>query len=116
MSQHREIVMPKALPSTGITPRRSLADVQASAPPAALTPPPAPMAALKAPAAARPVEDDRLSVMLPAAVVRAVKQRALDEGLTLRAVVLRALRADGIAVPDDQIVDRRVEANRRRGK
>lgn len=117
MSQYREIVMPKALPSAGIAPRRSLADVQASAPPAAMPPASTPVPLPKAPtAAARPVEDDRLSVMLPAAVVRAVKLRALDEGLTVRAVVLRALRADGIEVPADEIVDRRVEANRRRGR
>jgi hypothetical protein len=116
MSQYRETVMAKALPSAGIT-RRTLADVQASAPPAAVTPPAGSvsMPAKTAPAA-RPVDDDRLSVMLPAGVVRAVKQRALSEDLTVRAVVLRALRADGFEVADDEIVDRRVEANRRRGR
>ena len=105
--------MPKALPSAGIAPRRTLADVQASAPPAAVPPS---AGSVKTAPAARPVDDDRLSVMLPASVVRAVKQRALDEGLPVRAVVLRALRADGFDVSDDEVVDRRVEANRRRGR
>lgn len=58
--------------------------------------------------------DAQLSVMLPAAIVRAVKIRAAENGETLRATVLRALKADGFKVPDALIVDRRAEANRRR--
>jgi hypothetical protein len=49
----------------------------------------------------------QLSVVLPASIVRAVKIRAAENGDTLRAVVLRALKADGFKVPDREIVDRR---------
>lgn len=58
--------------------------------------------------------DAQLSVVLPASIVRAVKIRAAENGETLRAVVLRALKADGFKVPDREIADRRAEANRRR--
>jgi hypothetical protein len=60
-------------------------------------------------------EEEQLSVVLPADIVRAVKIRAAENGETLRAVVLRALKADGFKVPDREIADRRAEANRRRG-
>ena len=60
-------------------------------------------------------EEAQLSVVLPADIVRAVKIRAAENGETLRAVVLRALKADGFKVPDREITDRRTEANRRRG-
>jgi hypothetical protein len=59
--------------------------------------------------------DAQLSVVLPASIVRAVKIRAAENGETLRAVVLRALRADGFKIPDREITDRRAEANKRRG-
>jgi hypothetical protein len=59
--------------------------------------------------------DAQLSVILPASIVRAVKVRAAERGQTLRATVLRALKADGFKVPEAAIADRRVEANRRRG-
>jgi len=58
--------------------------------------------------------DAQLSVVLPAAIVRAVKVRAAERGETLRETVLRALKADGFKVPDREIADRRAEANRRR--
>ena len=53
--------------------------------------------------------------MLPSAIVRAVKIRAAERGETLRQTVLRALKADGFKIPDREIADRRVEANKRRG-
>lgn len=58
--------------------------------------------------------DTQLSVMLPAGIVRAVKVRAAERGETLRATVLRALKADGFKVADILIADRRVAANKRR--
>lgn len=58
--------------------------------------------------------DVPLSVMLPAGIARAVKVRAAERGETLRATVLRALRADGFKMPDAVITDRRIDANRRR--
>jgi hypothetical protein len=59
-------------------------------------------------------EEAQLSVVLPADIVRAVKIRAAEKGETLRAVVLRALKADGFKVPEREITDRRAEANKRR--
>lgn len=58
--------------------------------------------------------DTQLSVMLPSSVVKAVKIRAVEKGETLRASILRALKADGFSIPDSLIADRRAEANRRR--
>jgi hypothetical protein len=60
--------------------------------------------------------DAQLSVVLPAAIVRAVRVRAAERGETLRETVLRALKADGFKVPDREIVDRRADANRARGR
>jgi hypothetical protein len=60
-------------------------------------------------------KDVQLSVVLPAAIVRAVKVRAADRGETLRGTVLRALKADGFKTPDREIADRRLEANHRAG-
>jgi hypothetical protein len=61
-------------------------------------------------------KDVQLSVVLPASIVRAVKIRAAEDGGTLREIVLRALKADGFKVPDREIADRRIAANKRRGK
>ena len=67
------------------------------------------------PTTPEPETDTQLSVMLPASVVKAVKVRAVEKGETLRASILRALKADGFSIPDSLIADRRAEANRRRG-
>ena len=61
-------------------------------------------------------DDTPLSVMLPAGVVTAVKVRAAERGETLRQTVLRALLADGFKIPAREIVDRRADANRERGR
>jgi hypothetical protein len=66
--------------------------------------------------AAADTEDTPLSVMLPAAIVRAVKVRAAERGETLRQTVLRALLADGFKITDREIVDRRADANKERGR
>ncbi len=60
--------------------------------------------------------DAWLSVRLPPALVRAVKIRAATRGETLRATILRALKADGFKVPDSAISDRRVKANKTRSR
>jgi hypothetical protein len=57
-----------------------------------------------------------LSVTLPASVVTAVKVRAAERGETLRQTVLRALQADGFKIPEREIVDRRADANKERGR
>jgi hypothetical protein len=54
--------------------------------------------------------------MLPASVVTAVKVRSAERGETLRQTVLRALLADGFKIPAREIVDRRADANRERGR
>jgi len=66
--------------------------------------------------AAADTDDTPLSVMLPAAIVRAVKVRAAERGETLRQTVLRALLADGFKIADREIVDRRADANKERGR
>jgi len=63
----------------------------------------------------RPLEK-RLSVMVPVNVMRQIKRTMADEDATTRTVVLRALQQAGYDIPEDEITDRRVEANRERGK
>ena len=61
-------------------------------------------------------QETRLSVVLPASIVRATKVHAAERGMTLRAIVLTALQAIGVKVPPSLIADRRAEANRLKGK
>jgi hypothetical protein len=61
-------------------------------------------------------EDAQLSVVLPASIVKAVKVRAAERGETLRQTVLRALLADGFKIPAREVVDRRADANKKRGR
>lgn len=51
--------------------------------------------------------DEHLQVQVPAITKRDLGQRALDEREPIRMIVLRALRAYGVAVPADAIHDRR---------
>jgi hypothetical protein len=67
---------------------------------------------------ARPASVDRqeereqqLAVMVPAEVKAAVRRRAHEEGITVRALLLRLIREAGIAsVADSDLADRRVAA------
>lgn len=51
--------------------------------------------------------DRKLTLSLPAGVVRQLRQRMARDETTLRALVLEALRAAGYAVPAEEIRDRR---------
>lgn len=56
-----------------------------------------------------------VSFLMPRRLHRSVKVRAAQEGTTVRGMVMRALRAHGFEVPDDELVDRRPgRAGRRR--
>lgn len=60
------------------------------------------------PAAAPPADPGRkLTLTLPAAVLRQLRQRMAEEDTTLRALVLEALQQAGYAVPEAEIRDRR---------
>jgi len=59
-------------------------------------------------------EDVAFQVTLPRSVMRQIRVLAAEEGTTHRAIVLRALRAAGIEVPDGADVDRRAIAAKRR--
>lgn len=52
-------------------------------------------------------DDRKLTLNLPAAVVRQLRDRMAREETTLRALVLEALRDAGYAVPAGEIRDRR---------
>lgn len=55
--------------------------------------------------------DVQLAAMVPLSVKRAVRRRAEEEGTTVRSVLLKALKAAGIAEVDEaEIADRRVAA------
>ena len=54
-----------------------------------------------------PDGDRKLTLSLPAAVLRQLRQRMADEDTTLRALVLEALQQAGYAVPEAEIRDRR---------
>ena len=58
-------------------------------------------------AASRDAQDQHLQVQVPAVTKRDLGQRALDAREPIRMVVLRALKAYGVAVPADAIHDRR---------
>lgn len=51
--------------------------------------------------------DVSLQVMVPARVKREVSLRAAQEGTTQRTIILRALKAVGIMVRDEELCDRR---------
>lgn len=51
--------------------------------------------------------DEHLQVQVPVATKRDLGQRALDTREPIRMVVLRALAAYGVTVPDGAITDRR---------
>lgn len=53
------------------------------------------------------VGDEHLQVQVPAVTKRDLGQRALDQREPIRMIVLRALKAYGVAVPEDAIQDRR---------
>lgn len=58
----------------------------------------------------RRLQDDGavpLQVMVPARIKREVSLRAAQEGTTQRTIILRALKAIGVVVKDDELCDRR---------
>ena len=52
-------------------------------------------------------DDEHLQVQVPAATKRDLGQRALDSREPIRMVVLRALAAYGVTVPESAMTDRR---------
>ncbi len=48
-----------------------------------------------------------LQITLPRSVKRRIALVAAERNQTIRAIVLRALKASGISIPERQIVDRR---------
>jgi hypothetical protein len=82
-----------------------MTDLMAAATPATIEPAAPSAPKTKATKPAGPVEQQQLVVQLPAVTVRALKQQALDEGTTIRAVLLAALAGAGVPVPAGQVVD-----------
>ncbi len=58
--------------------------------------------------------DRKLTLTLPASVVRQLKARTAEQDTTVRALVLEALARAGYAVPVEEIRDRRRPARQRR--
>ena len=64
----------------------------------------------------KPAEAERevaIQVMVPPAVHKQVALMSVHQGESMRTVVLRGLRAIGVDIPDEELVDRR--SRRRRG-
>jgi|GEM_PF-3509850 len=59
-------------------------------------------------------DDAAFQVTLPRGVIRQIRILAAQEGTTQRAIVLKALRLAGLAVPEGADIDRRILAGRRR--
>ncbi len=59
-------------------------------------------------------DDAAFQVTLPRSVIRQIRLFAAEQGTTHRAVVLRALRAAGLNIPEGADVDRRAMAAKRR--
>ena len=53
-----------------------------------------------------------IQVMVPRAVHKQVALMGVQQGESMRTVVLRGLKAIGVEVPDDQLVDRRSRKRR----
>lgn len=54
-----------------------------------------------------------IQIMVPPAVHKQVALMSVQQGESMRTVVLRGLKAIGINVPEDQLVDRRSRRLRR---
>ncbi|WP_295840168.1 hypothetical protein [uncultured Xanthomonas sp.] len=52
-------------------------------------------------------KDVSLQVMVPTRIKREVSLRAAQEGATQRTIILRALKAIGFVVKDDELCDKR---------
>ena len=64
----------------------------------------------------KPADAERevaIQVMVPPAVHKQVALMSVQHGESMRTVVLRGLKAIGVEVPDEELVDRR--GRRRRG-
>jgi hypothetical protein len=59
------------------------------------------------PAEATDTGDEHLQIQVPAITKRDLGQRSLDQREPIRMIVLRALRAYGVIVPEKAIYDRR---------
>ena len=59
-------------------------------------------------------DDAAFQVTLPRSVIRQIRILAAQEGTTQRAIVLKALRLAGLAVPEGADIDRRILAGKRR--
>ena len=59
-------------------------------------------------------EDLAFQVTLPRSVIRQIRLLAAEDATTQRAIILRALRAAGLMIPEGADVDRRAAAARRR--
>ena len=73
-----------------------------------------PVTATDEPVVPRDDTDAPFQVTLPRGVIRQIRLRAAEGGTTNRAIVLRALRGAGLAVPEGADVDRRVLAAKQR--
>jgi hypothetical protein len=54
-----------------------------------------------------PEAEERLTMTVPPRVMREIKRRAFERDSTVRAIVLHALKADGISVDEAALRDRR---------
>lgn len=53
--------------------------------------------------------EEPLQITVPQATKKSLKMRAAETGETMRVIVLRALAAAGIQVPQTELLDRRKE-------
>lgn len=79
---------------------KTMADMMASATPAVAEPTKA-----AKPAKAADTKQQQVVVQLPPETVQALKQAALDNGSTVRVMILEALKKAGYPVPAGQTVD-----------
>jgi len=55
----------------------------------------------------RAAAEENLQIMVPLVTKRSLKMQAAKSGETMRVIVLRALAASGIQVPNEELLDRR---------
>ena len=95
----------------------SIADLKATRPSPVVVPPPA--TAPRKKKASKPSNDaggsrgpgQQLMLMVPEDTAKALKVKAAEKDLTVRALVLKALKDAGYPVPKEEIADRRSGKN-----
>ena len=60
----------------------------------------------------KPSQEETVQIKVPAKLKKEIRRSALECDETVRTLILKALKARGVAVADDELVDRRKAVDR----